>query len=41
MAVPAHPDDGSIGSGGVRAKYAAEGIKTAVVYGTRGEAVKY
>ena len=38
MAVHAHPDDESIGTGGILAKYAAEGLKTAVVYGTRGEA---
>ena len=38
MAVHAHPDDESIGTGGILAKYAAEGLTTAVVYGTRGEA---
>lgn len=38
MAVHAHPDDEAIGTGGVLAKYAAEGISTALVYGTRGEA---
>ncbi len=38
MAVHAHPDDESIGTGGILAKYAAEGLTTSVVYGTRGEA---
>ena len=37
MAVHAHPDDESIGTGGVLAKYSAEGIKTVVVFGTKGE----
>lgn len=38
MAVHAHPDDESIGTGGILAKYSALGMKTVVVYGTRGEA---
>lgn len=38
MAVHAHPDDESIGTGGTLSKYAAEGVKTILVYGTRGEA---
>ena len=38
MAVHAHPDDEAIGTGGILAKYAAEGIRTILVYGTRGEA---
>jgi LmbE family N-acetylglucosaminyl deacetylase len=38
MAVHAHPDDESIGTGGILAKYAAEGVKTTLVFGTRGEA---
>ena len=38
MAVHAHPDDESIGTGGILAKYAAEGVTTSLVYGTRGEA---
>jgi len=38
MAVHAHPDDESIGTGGILAKYAAEGAKTTLVFGTRGEA---
>ncbi|KPK23766.1 MAG: hypothetical protein AMK69_17510 [Nitrospira bacterium SG8_3] len=37
MAVHAHPDDESIGTGGILAKYSAEGIKTVVVLGTKGE----
>lgn len=37
MAVHAHPDDESIGTGGVLAKYSAEGFKTVVVLGTKGE----
>jgi len=38
LAVHAHPDDECIGTGGVLAKYQAQGINTVVVYGTRGEA---
>ena len=38
MVIHAHPDDESIGTGGILAKYAAEGIKTVLVYCTRGEA---
>lgn len=38
MAVHAHPDDESIGTGGILAKYSREGIRTVLVYGTRGEA---
>lgn len=37
LAVHAHPDDESIGTGGILAKYSALGMKTIVVYGTRGE----
>ena len=37
MAVHAHPDDESIGTGGILAKYAAEGINTVLVHCTRGE----
>ncbi len=37
MAVHAHPDDESIGTGGILAKYSAEGHKTIVVFGTKGE----
>ena len=35
MAVHAHPDDEAIGTGGILSKYAAEGIRTIVVFGTR------
>jgi LmbE family N-acetylglucosaminyl deacetylase len=37
MAVLAHPDDESLGVGGTLAKYAAEGVQTAVVTATRGQ----
>jgi len=37
MIVPAHPDDEAIGSGGVLAKYAAEGHRTVLVTCTLGE----
>ena len=37
MAVLAHPDDESLGAGGVLAKYATEGIETSLVTATRGE----
>jgi LmbE family N-acetylglucosaminyl deacetylase len=37
MCVLAHPDDESLGTGGVLAKYAREGIGTYVVTATRGE----
>jgi len=37
MAVLAHPDDESLGFGGVLAKYAAEHIETSLVTATRGE----
>src|SRR5579864_649682 len=37
MAILAHPDDESLGNGGMLAKYAAEGIKTYLVTATRGE----
>ena len=37
MAVHAHPDDEAIGTGGILAKYSAQGTKTVLVYGTRGE----
>jgi LmbE family N-acetylglucosaminyl deacetylase len=38
LAVHAHPDDESIATGGILAKYSALGVHTVVVYGTRGEA---
>jgi LmbE family N-acetylglucosaminyl deacetylase len=37
MCVMAHPDDESLGIGGVLAKYAAEGIETYLITATRGE----
>ena len=37
MAVLAHPDDESLGTGGTLAKYSGEGIETFVVTATRGE----
>lgn len=37
MAVLAHPDDESLGTGGALAKYAAEGVATYLVTATRGE----
>ncbi len=37
MAVLAHPDDESLGYGGLLARYAAEGVETSVVTATRGE----
>ena len=41
MGVFAHPDDESLGMGGVLAKYAAEGVETFVVTATRGERGRY
>ena len=37
MLVLAHPDDESLGNGGMVAKYAAEGVETYLVTATRGE----
>nr|NIY11953.1 hypothetical protein [Gemmatimonadota bacterium] len=37
MCVTAHPDDESLGFGGTLARYAAEGVETSLVVGTRGE----
>jgi len=37
LCVLAHPDDESLGCGGVLAKYAAEGVETYLVTATRGE----
>lgn len=37
LAVLAHPDDESLGYGGILARYAAEGVETNVVTATRGE----
>jgi LmbE family N-acetylglucosaminyl deacetylase len=37
MAVLAHPDDESLGMGGILAKYAAEGVETYLITATRGQ----
>jgi len=37
MCVLAHPDDESLGNGGILAKYASEDIETYLVTATRGE----
>lgn len=37
MCVLAHPDDETLGVGGVLAKYSAEGVETCVITATRGE----
>ena len=37
MAVHAHPDDEAIGTGGILARYAAEGVRTILVTCTNGE----
>lgn len=37
MSVLAHPDDESLGTGGILAKYAAEGVETYLITATRGE----
>ena len=37
MCVLAHPDDESLGTGGILAKYSREGVETFVVTATRGE----
>ena len=41
MAVLAHPDDESLGTGGSLAKYGSEGVQTYVVTATRGERGRY
>lgn len=41
MAVLAHPDDESLGFGGVLARYADEGVETSVVTATRGQSGRY
>jgi N-acetyl-1-D-myo-inositol-2-amino-2-deoxy-alpha-D-glucopyranoside deacetylase len=38
LAVHAHPDDESISTGGILAKYSAKGFRTILAYGTGGEA---
>jgi LmbE family N-acetylglucosaminyl deacetylase len=37
MCILAHPDDESLGAGGILARYAAEGIETTLITATRGE----
>ncbi len=37
MCILAHPDDESLGTGGILAKYAAEGVQTSLLTATRGE----
>src|SRR5579862_95745 len=41
MAVTAHPDDETLGFGGVLARYGREGVETYVVCATRGERGRY
>lgn len=41
MAVLAHPDDESLGLGGVLARYAAEGVEVTVLTATRGESGRF
>lgn len=37
MCILAHPDDESLGTGGILAKYAVEGVQTSVITATRGQ----
>ncbi len=37
LCIRAHPDDESLGLGGILAKYGAEGVETYLVTATRGE----
>src|SRR5262245_50903337 len=41
MVVTAHPDDETLGFGGVLARYADEGVETFLVTATRGEGGRY
>lgn len=41
MAILAHPDDETLGTGGSLAKYAAEGVETHVLTATRGQAGRH
>jgi len=41
MLVAAHPDDETLGFGGVLARYANEGVETALLTATRGQAGRY
>src|SRR5262245_56085194 len=41
MVIAAHPDDETLGFGGVLARYAAEGVATSIVIATRGDRGRY
>jgi LmbE family N-acetylglucosaminyl deacetylase len=41
MAVLAHPDDESLGTGGILAKYSAEGVHTSLITATRGQSGRF
>jgi len=41
MVVLAHPDDESLGTGGILARYAAEGVETSVITATLGQRGRY
>src|SRR6478735_911068 len=41
MAVLAHPDDESLGVGGILARYAREGVDVSVLTATRGQSGRY
>jgi aromatic-L-amino-acid/L-tryptophan decarboxylase len=41
MAVLAHPDDETLGFGGILARYADEGVETSVITATRGQSGRY
>ena len=41
LAILAHPDDESLGFGGTLARYAAEGVETAIITATRGQRGRY
>lgn len=41
MVIAAHPDDETMGFGGVLARYASEGVETSLVVATRGDRGKY
>src|SRR5215468_337956 len=41
MVIAAHPDDETLGFGGVLARYASEGVETSLVTATRGQAGRY
>src|SRR6476646_11672376 len=41
MVIAAHPDDETLGFGGVLARYASEGVETFLVTATRGQGGRY